>query len=492
MQITSAVVVAAAGLALLATSSPMGGQTPAAPDPVPRAVGTGSEDLEAGPDKGTSGTERVAITTRPIPLPPAAALAPASASDLDRGGVLVAAYNAAVAAAPPECHLPPALLAAIGQIESGSAGGRQIGPDHKVNPPIYGPVLDGGPFAAIRDTDGGLFDGDVVWDRAVGPMQFIPGTWRLAGVDGDADGLADPQNVYDAAFGAAGYLCRANRDMNNPDDLRAAIFAYNHSDAYVAGVLEWLDYFGARGLGTVSQVSFLVASGGRASQMQSPGAGAGSVNAIEATVPALTRPPTTTPTTTPFTTTTTTPFTTTTTTPGTTTTTTPGTTTTTTPADDHGPAADHDGPAADHDGPAADDDGPAADDHGPAADDHGPAADHDGPAADDHGPAADHDGPADDNNNDDDHHAADHDGPAADHHNDDDARRRRPRRPPPRRPPQQHDDAGAHLDHDADDHHHDHAHDDHRNDHDVRSVRTARDPRRTARTRRTPAAYGPG
>ncbi|HEX5522250.1 MAG TPA: lytic transglycosylase domain-containing protein, partial [Pedococcus sp.] len=343
MQITSAVVVAAAGLALLATSSPMGGQTPEAPSPVPRAVGTGSEDLAAGPDKGPSGTERVAITTRPIPLPPAAALAPASPSDLDRGGVLVAAYNAAVAAAPPECHLPPALLAAIGQIESGSAGGRQIGPDHKVNPPIYGPVLDGGPFAAIRDTDGGLFDGDIVWDRAVGPMQFIPGTWRLAGVDGDADGLADPQNVYDAAFGAAGYLCRANRDMNNPDDLRAAIFSYNHSDAYVAGVLEWLDYFGARGLGTVSQVSFLVASGGRASQMQSPGAGAGSVNAIEATVPALTRPPTTTPTTTPgttpgTTTTTTprtTPGTTTTTTPGTTpgttTTTTPGTTTTTTP-----------------------------------------------------------------------------------------------------------------------------------------------------------------
>ena len=180
MQITSAVVVAAAGLALLATSSPMGGQTPEAPNPVPRALGTGSEDLAAGPDKGPSGTQRVAITTRPIPLPPAAALAPASPSDLDRGGVLVAAYNAAVAAAPPECHLPPALLAAIGQIESGSAGGRQIGPDHKVNPPIYGPVLDGGPFAAIRDTDGGLFDGDVVWDRAVGPMQFIPGTWRLA------------------------------------------------------------------------------------------------------------------------------------------------------------------------------------------------------------------------------------------------------------------------------------------------------------------------
>ena len=440
MQITSAVVVAAAGLALLATSSPMGGQTPAAPDPVPRAVGTGSEDLEAGPDKGTSGTERVAITTRPIPLPPAAALAPASASDLDRGGVLVAAYNAAVAAAPPECHLPPALLAAIGQIESGSAGGRQIGPDHKVNPPIYGPVLDGGPFAAIRDTDGGLFDGDVVWDRAVGPMQFIPGTWRLAGVDGDADGLADPQNVYDAAFGAAGYLCRANRDMNNPDDLRAAIFAYNHSDAYVAGVLEWLDYFGARGLGTVSQVSFLVASGGRASQMQSPGAGAGSVNAIEATVPALTRPPTTTPTTTPFTTTTTTPFTTTTTTPGTTTTTpgtttttTPGTTTTTPPTTTDPPPTTTDPPPTTTDPPPTTTDPPPTTTDPPPTTTDPPPTTTDPPPTTTDPPPTTTDPPTD--NNDDDHHAADHDGPAADHHNDAGAHLDHHR--PPRRPPQQ-------------------------------------------------------
>ena len=30
-------------------------------------------------------------------------------------------------------------------------------------------------------------DGDDVWDRAIGPLQFIPTTWALAGVDGDAE-----------------------------------------------------------------------------------------------------------------------------------------------------------------------------------------------------------------------------------------------------------------------------------------------------------------
>ncbi len=29
---------------------------------------------------------------------------------------------------------------------------------------------------AIRDTDAGQLDGDSIWDRAVGPMQFIPST----------------------------------------------------------------------------------------------------------------------------------------------------------------------------------------------------------------------------------------------------------------------------------------------------------------------------
>jgi hypothetical protein len=226
-----------------------------------------SEDGEPVTEAGPKAAESVTISMRPIPYPPAAAAPPAGPVDLERTGVLVDAYRAAADAAPLSCHLPVALLAAIGQIESGSAGGRQIGADHRVNPPIYGPVLDGGPFAAIRDTDGGLFDGDTSWDRAVGPMQFVPGTWWSAGVDGDGDGLADPQNVYDAAHAAAGYLCRANRDLSQERDLRAAIWSYNHSSEYVTAVIRWMQYFTDNGLGTMGQVGFLVTSGGRASEL---------------------------------------------------------------------------------------------------------------------------------------------------------------------------------------------------------------------------------
>ena len=274
VNVASAVIIALAGVTVLGTSEP----APQLPGEVPRTV-TGaapaaSHSSPPGDVMGPAAAEGVTLTMRPIPYPPALEPPPADPLDLQRSGILIAAYQSAADAAPPACRLPVSLLAAIGQIESGSAGGREILSDHRVDPAIYGPVLDGGPFAAIADTDGGLFDGDVVWDRAVGPMQFIPGTWRTAGVDGDGDGLADPQNVYDAAYSAAGYLCRGNRDLSQPRDLRAAIWSYNHSADYVVAVLEWMAYFGERGLVSVGEVGFLVSSGGRASELASPGVSA--------------------------------------------------------------------------------------------------------------------------------------------------------------------------------------------------------------------------
>ena len=41
-------------------------------------------------------------------------------------------------------------------------------------------VGDGRGFALIRDTDGGAHDGDTVYDRAVGPMQFEVASHRMA------------------------------------------------------------------------------------------------------------------------------------------------------------------------------------------------------------------------------------------------------------------------------------------------------------------------
>ena len=168
--------------------------------------------------------------------------------------VLLAAYRQAVAGAPPACHLPVSLLAAIGQVESGSLAGRSLDAAHRSVPPVLGPVLDGVGTAAISDTDGGRLDGNSHWDRAVGPMQFIPGTWAAFGVDGDGDRRADPQNVYDAAASAAGYLCAGGRDLALPPDLRSAILAYNHPTAYLATVLAWQQRFDGSSVGTIQTV----------------------------------------------------------------------------------------------------------------------------------------------------------------------------------------------------------------------------------------------
>jgi len=140
----------------------------------------------------------------------------------------------------PGCNLTWPLLAAIGRIESGHARAGAVNAFGTTWTPILGPQLDGtGTFAVISDTDGGSLDGDSAYDRAVGPMQFLPGTWRLYGRDGNGDSRSDPHNVFDAALAAASYLCVGGRDLSDPAQLRAAVFTYNHSDAYVATVLAW-------------------------------------------------------------------------------------------------------------------------------------------------------------------------------------------------------------------------------------------------------------
>ena len=82
---------------------------------------------------------------------------------------------------------------------------------------------------------------------ALGPMQFMPATWDTYGSDGDGDGLADINNVHDAIFSAAYLLCE--NGAGDPSRLASAIWNYNHSDRYVAEVLELATSYGITTLG---------------------------------------------------------------------------------------------------------------------------------------------------------------------------------------------------------------------------------------------------
>lgn len=172
--------------------------------------------------------------------PPAAEQAAA----LGIPAVALDAYRGAAATAPSQaCGLRWQILAGIARVESNHAEGHTIATDGAVTPPILGPTLDGsGGHARIVDSDDGLLDGDASYDRAIGPMQFLPGSWRQFGVDGNGDGTADPNNLYDAAAGAAAHLCAsAAGSLSDHQALRAALFAYNHSHSYVDAVLEAID-----------------------------------------------------------------------------------------------------------------------------------------------------------------------------------------------------------------------------------------------------------
>nr|WP_277068303.1 lytic murein transglycosylase [Saccharomonospora viridis] len=140
----------------------------------------------------------------------------------------------------PGCNIDWALLASIGRIESNHARGGYVDGNGDARETILGPVLDGtGDVAAIPDTDGGAYDGDTRWDRAVGPMQFIPSTWKRYASDGNGDGVADPNNLYDSTLAAARYLCSGGVDLSDPEQLRAALYRYNNSWSYVNTVIRW-------------------------------------------------------------------------------------------------------------------------------------------------------------------------------------------------------------------------------------------------------------
>jgi membrane-bound lytic murein transglycosylase B len=155
--------------------------------------------------------------------------------------VALTAYRNAermMAVTDPGCGISWNLLAGIGRIESGHASGGATDARGTAVRPIYGPTLDGtlpGNEVVVQSTTAGR----VAYARAMGPMQFLPGTWARYASDGDGDGVADPQNLYDATLAAARYLCSGNLNLRDQQQVLSSILRYNNSMPYAQNVLGW-------------------------------------------------------------------------------------------------------------------------------------------------------------------------------------------------------------------------------------------------------------
>lgn len=229
--------------------------TPGAPAPTQ----TGTTTVPAPPTPeppppapATTSTETATTTTTTAPPPPPAVVKQRSQPRATpRRGRTVSApgsapagsrlHGAATAAPPSPSSLTPPLPSTLGT--STALGVPSFFIDSFSIPPFLLPIYQaagaayGIPWqvlAAINEveTDYGR-DLSVSSAGAEGWMQFMPSTWAQYGVDANRSGYEDPYNPADAIFAAARYLAAAG----GAKDIRGAIFAYNHSQAYVTSVL---------------------------------------------------------------------------------------------------------------------------------------------------------------------------------------------------------------------------------------------------------------
>ncbi len=219
-----------------------------------------ADDAGGGPVLPDGSVVPAEAVQEPANISPAGEVAPGVPQGSERevvesasaNGIPAAALRAyqraaqVIDAADPACNVEWPLIAAIGRVESnhGRYGGNVLNADGVATPGIWGIALDGtNGTTRILDTDAGEYDRDKVYDRAVGPMQFIPSTWAVVGVDGDGDGERNPQDIDDAALATAVYLCSGDEDLATRAGQESAVFRYNRSDSYVRLVLSIMEAY---------------------------------------------------------------------------------------------------------------------------------------------------------------------------------------------------------------------------------------------------------
>ena len=232
----------------------VGGSAPTRQTPVLGSATTGITPLAAVTPTTPGPRDRTGMTVvasdqmpRALHMDPTTALSPPPASLVMAPGglrippVVLNAYRTAekiMATNAPGCGISWNLLAGIGRIESGHANSGATDARGTALTPILGPVLDG-TLAGNEVIVQSIAAGRVTYARALGPMQFLPGTWARYAADAIGDGKPDVQNVYDASLAAARYLCSGGLNLRDPSQVLTAILRYNNSMPYAQNVLGW-------------------------------------------------------------------------------------------------------------------------------------------------------------------------------------------------------------------------------------------------------------
>jgi peptidoglycan DL-endopeptidase CwlO len=174
---------------------------------------------------GITGQQAAACQAQPAASSAAASIPASYLADYQKAG---AAYG-----------IPWTVLAGIGTVESDNGQSTAPGVHSGTNPYGAAGPMQFGIGGAAGNTWGGA---------PVHPASEHTGGY---GIDGDGDGLVDVYDPGDAIPSAAWFL----QAHGAQGDLQAALFAFNHSAAYVSDVLSWAARYAAGGAEAIAAAS---------------------------------------------------------------------------------------------------------------------------------------------------------------------------------------------------------------------------------------------